>query len=84
MNCKIAMKMFRAISKLFIATIMISFSFLNAWYDELYRPQLHYSAPTGWLSDPNGLVYKDGIFHLFHQWRTYAPDGTCDGTKDTK
>lgn len=78
--------MFWAISKLFIASLfMVSISFLNAWHNELYRPQLHYSAPTGWLSDPNGLVYKDGIFHLFHQWRPYAPDGTCDGiSKDKK
>lgn len=36
-------------------------------YAERYRPQLHYSPPEHWLSDPNGLVWHDGSFHLFYQ-----------------
>lgn len=31
------------------------------------RPRFHYSAATGNLADPNGLVYAAGTFHLFHQ-----------------
>lgn len=34
-------------------------------YHEPYRPQFHYSLPTGWIGDPNGLVYKDGRYYLF-------------------
>lgn len=34
-------------------------------YHEPYRPQFHYSLPTGWIGDPNGLVYKDGLYYLF-------------------
>ena len=34
-------------------------------YAEKYRPQLHFSAPQNWLNDPNGLVWNDGVFHLF-------------------
>lgn len=34
-------------------------------YHEQYRPQFHYSLPTGWIGDPNGLVYKDGLYYLF-------------------
>lgn len=60
--------MFRA-DILLVASFSVLISFSSALYDEMYRPQLHYSHPTGWLSDPNGLVYKDGIFHLFHQCR---------------
>lgn len=65
--------MFR-VDILFFALWMVSIS--NAVYDEPYRPQLHYSPAKGWLSDPNGLIYKDGIYHLFFQCR---PDDIAKG-----
>jgi len=34
-------------------------------YHETYRPQFHYSLPSGWIGDPNGLVYDDGLYYLF-------------------
>lgn len=37
----------------------------GASYQEPYRPQFHYSLPTGWIGDPNGLVYKNGLYYLF-------------------
>lgn len=37
-----------------------------------YRPQFHYTPPENWMNDPNGLVYHDGTYHLFHQ---YNPAG---------
>lgn len=40
---------------------------LADYYNELYRPQYHYSPAQGAASDPNGLVYFNGEYHLFHQ-----------------
>ena len=36
-------------------------------YAESYRPQFHFSPKTGWMNDPNGLVYDAGEYHLFFQ-----------------
>jgi levanbiose-producing levanase len=37
------------------------------YYTELYRPQYHFTQARGSASDPNGLVYYEGEYHLFHQ-----------------
>ncbi|WP_342562922.1 GH32 C-terminal domain-containing protein [Paenibacillus sp. FSL R7-0345] len=38
-----------------------------SYNNEKYRPQYHYTPMRGSVSDPNGLVYFAGEYHLFHQ-----------------
>ena len=40
----------------------------QAYYQEPYRPQFHFSPEEKWMNDPNGLVYHKGIYHLFYQY----------------
>lgn len=37
----------------------------QALYHEQYRPQIHLSPKEKWTNDPNGMVYYQGIYHLF-------------------
>ena len=45
-------------------------------YTEKHRPQYHFTPPTQWMNDPNGMVYYAGEYHLFYQ---YYPDSNVWG-----
>lgn len=44
---------------------------MSDYYTETYRPQFHFSPEEKWMNDPNGMVYHEGVYHLFYQ---YYPD----------
>lgn len=39
---------------------------------EKYRPAYHHTSLYGWMNDPNGMFYKDGVWHLYYQWNPYG------------
>ncbi|ULQ58100.1 glycoside hydrolase family 32 protein [Flavihumibacter rivuli] len=63
--------------------IILPFGFLKAQdtvdqgtYHEKHRLQVHFSPKAHWMNDPNGMVYYEGVYHLFFQ---YYPGGTTWG-----
>lgn len=48
---------------------------LDRLYSEMWRPQYHYTDPDSWLNDPNGLVYADGVWHMYYQATPHNPAG---------
>ena len=47
-------------------------------YNQSYRNRLAFSANEGWNNDPNGLLYVNGVYHMYYQynWNKEAGGGT--------
>jgi len=48
-------------------------SYLDTGYDQVHRPQFHFTSRKNWLNDPNGLIYCDGVYHMFFQHNPEGP-----------
>lgn len=40
---------------------------LQAAVNNQFYPRYHLAAPAGWLNDPNGLCWHEGLYHAFYQ-----------------
>jgi beta-fructofuranosidase len=38
------------------------------------RPRLHLTPPTGWMNDPNGMCFANGMLHMTYQYNPDAPE----------
>lgn len=52
-------------------TIRLSDTF-DTTNTEKYRPAFHHTPLYGWMNDPNGMFYKDGVWHLYYQYNPYG------------
>ena len=48
----------------------------SGYYNEILRPQFHFTSERNWIGEPTGLVFYEGMYHLFYQ---HNPRGTEPG-----
>lgn len=45
---------------------------LRGELESALRPLVHFTPSRGFMNDPNGLYYRDGLYHMFFQWNPDA------------
>lgn len=40
----------------------------------MQRPLIHFAPAKGWMNDPNGPIYADGLWHLFYQYNPFGSE----------
>ena len=45
--------------------------------NDRYYPSYHFMTGENWMNDPNGLIWREGMYHMFYQ---YNPFGERWGT----
>ena len=58
--------------RMLVGHVLLSVDTFDTSNREKYRPAFHHTPLYGWMNDPNGMVYKDGIWHLYYQWNPYG------------
>jgi fructan beta-fructosidase len=43
-------------------------------FEQVFRPQFHFSPAKNWTNDPNGPVYYKGEYHLFYQYNPFGDE----------
>lgn len=64
--------------KMGFVTVDVNYEYSSSDLDKLlYRPFLHFTPTYGWMNDPNGLVYHDGIYEMYYQHNPKGLEWNC-------
>ena len=58
----------------FLVTLSVLADKPTKLFDELHRPQFHFTPEKNWNNDPNGLVFYKGEYHLFYQYNPFGKE----------
>jgi fructan beta-fructosidase len=61
------------LSVLFVYLVLtLSAQTSEPYYNELYRPQYHFTPEKNWIGSPAGLLNYEGEYHLFYQYNPFG------------
>ena len=45
---------------------------INHKSNNIFKPKFHFAPIVGWINDPNGFSFFNGLYHLFFQYNPYS------------